>query len=102
MGRPRKYESAAEKQAAYRDRLADNQFLARRIKRPPRKSRPERLAAVSDELRELARGYQHWLDTLPDNLSSSDLAEQLEQVIEQLEGLAADVDSIDPPRGFGR
>lgn len=102
MGRPRKYESAAEKQAAYRDRLADNQALARRIKRPPRKSRPERLAAVSDELRELAEGYQHWLDSLPENLSSSDMAEDLEQVIGQLEALAGEVDSLDPPRGFGR
>ena len=51
------------------------------------------------ELVNLQAEYQAWLDSLPENLQSSAVAEQLEAICE------LDVDSlqeVEPPRGFGR
>jgi hypothetical protein len=49
-------------------------------------------------LRELQEDYQEWLDHLPDNLQSTALAEQLDEVCSlDLEPL-----DLDLPRGFGR
>jgi len=103
MGRPRKYSSAAEKQHAYRERRrGDNHPPVPVSVRPRQKSRPARLQAIEAELRDLATGYQHWLETMPANLSDTDLAERLEAIAQQLETLADEVGDLDPPRGFGR
>ena len=48
---------------------------------------------------DLQAEYQAWLDSLPENLQSSAVAEQLEAICE------LDLDSlqdVEPPRGFGR
>ena len=48
---------------------------------------------------DLQAEYQAWLDSLPENLRSSAVAEQLEAICD------LDLDSlqdIEPPRGFGR
>lgn len=102
MGRPRKYTSAAEKQHAYRDRPTRAQPPAPSISRPRRKTRPERLLAIKAELRDLADGYQHWLDAMPENQSETELAEGLKAIVEQLKSLADEVGDLDPPRGSGR
>lgn len=105
MGRPKKYASAAEKQRAYRQRQRSSNRPPAPVPvsvRPRRKSRPERLRAIEDELRDLAAGYQHWLETLPANLSDTELADRLGAIAEQLETLADEVGELDPPRGFGR
>ena len=103
MGRPRKYASAAEKQRAYRQRQrSSNRPPVQVSTRPRRKSRPERLRAIEDELRDLADGYQHWLEAMPPNQSGSELAETLATIAEQLETMADEVGDLDPPRGFGR
>lgn len=103
MGRPRKYSSAADKQRAYRGRQRNsNHPLAPVSARPRQRSRPERLRAIEDELRDLAAGYQHWLEAMPANLSDSELAERLALLAEQLETMADEVGDLDPPRGFGR
>ena len=50
-------------------------------------------------LLDLQDGYRAWLDHLPDNLQESALAHQLEAIC----GLdLAELESIEPPRGFGR
>ncbi len=102
MGRPRKYSSPAQRQQAYRARQqADHQAPPpRRLPKP--RSRAVRLLAGEDELRDLAEGYLTWRDAMPENLSTSQLADDLEQLVEQLENLADEVGALDPPRGFGR
>lgn len=103
MGRPKKYSSAAERQRAYRERQRNcNHPPVPVTARPRRRSRPERLRAVEDELRDLAAGYQHWLESMPTNLSDTELADRLTAIAEQLETLADEVGYLDPPRGFGR
>lgn len=103
MGRPKKYASAAEKQRAYRQRQrSGNRPPVPVSARPSRKSRPERLRAIEDELRDLAAGYRNWLEAMPANLSDTELADRLGAIGEQLETLADEVGELDPPRGFGR
>lgn len=103
MGRSRKYTSAAEKQRAYRDRqLPVTQTHALPSLKPKRFSRPARLTLVEVELRNLAEEYRAWLDAMPENLASSQLAEELAQFAEHLEQLADEVIALEPPRGFGR
>ena len=99
MPQPKKYSSAAEKQQAYRDR----QLAAKVTKKPPRvKTRPARLAAVEDELRSLAEGYRDWLEAMPTNQAETQLAEDLKEISEKLDAMADEVNSLEPPRGFGR
>ena len=104
MGRRRKYATAADRQRAYRERKQHPQPAAPASPSPRRRtlSRPQRLAQVIEELLDLAAEYQDWRDRMPENLSSSALAEQLDLAIDQLESLAADVEAVDLPRGFGR
>lgn len=103
MGRPRKHSSPAEKQRAYRERQRTGNHPPVQVSaRPRQKSRPERLRGIEDEFRNLAAGYQHWLEAMPANLSDSELAERLATIAEQLETMADEVGDLDPPRGFGR
>ena len=99
----KQYQSAAEKQRAYRDRKRAGTLPPKPPRATPRpKSRPQRLAAVEAELRDLSDGYRHWFDGLPENLAGSQLAADLEQIVDQLENLADEVAAMEPPRGFGR
>ena len=104
MSRPRLHPSRAEKQRAYRKRLQGRSLesLPSPMKPPRRSSRPERLAAVVEELRDLSEGYRGWREALPVNLSSSQLAGELEEFAEKLDDLADEIADLDPPRGFGR
>lgn len=71
---------------------------------PPRRrrSRPDRLAALTTALKDLQGEYEHWLNALPDGLAESELADKLTDTIEQLETAADLLDSLDLPKGFGR
>lgn len=94
------YNTAAEKQKAYRDRLrAQGLALAPlRPKVPKRPSRTARLAAIEAALRELAVEYGTWLEALPDNLAESQLADQLSEIAERLDAIADEVGELEPPR----
>jgi hypothetical protein len=46
--------------------------------------------------------YQAWLDSMPESLAEGDLADKLQETIDQLEEAVSQVSDIDPPRGFGR
>ena len=93
--------SNAERQRRYRDRLKAGSKPARvRYRRPKdKRSKAQRWSDAAQELLDLQAGYQAWLDSLPENLRGSAVAEQLEAICE------LDVESlleVEPPRGFGR
>lgn len=105
----RLYESPAEKQKAYRERRRAQQARPSpeiRALSPPltplpkrrNPSRPARLLHIESELRKLAEEYQGWRDSTPENLAESQKAQELEEVISQLEAIADDVAAIEPPR----
>lgn len=102
MSRPRTYPTAADRQRAYRARLATRQIAPAPAK--PRKlpSRPARLMALESSLRALQMEYQAWLDSLPEALEGSVQAERLGETIEQLDAIAELLGEVQPPLGFGR
>ena len=66
-----------------------------RAQRPT--SRPARILAVIEEVRSLVDGYQKWRDGMPANFSEGQMADRLDQVIAELEEVAAALEQIDPP-----
>src|ERR1700682_3827107 len=102
----KKYANAAERQRAHRQRVKERLAGLRPVPlppRPPRKlARPKRLAVVEAELQALIKEYEGWLNAMPDNLSESELAAQLQETIDLLQEALDAVASIQPPRGFGR
>ena len=93
--------SNAERQRRHRERLKAGQPPARVRYRAPkdRRSKAQRWSDAVQELVDLQAEYQAWLDSLPENLRSSAVAEQLEAICD------LDLDSlqdVEPPRGFGR
>jgi len=101
MGRKRRYANPAERQRAYRERLAKaRRAPARKRARPP--SRPKRLASIEEAVRSLLDEYQEWRDSLPDGLADSEQAARLDDTIESLDTVAHILGDIEPPLGFGR
>ena len=93
--------SNAERQRRYRERLKTKQQPPRvRYRRPKdKRSKARRWSDAVQELVDLQAEYQAWLDSLPENLRGSAVAELLEAICE------LDLDSlqeVEPPRGFGR
>ena len=93
--------SNAERQRRHRERLKAGQPPPRvRYQRPKdKRSKARRWSEAVQELVELQAEYQAWLDSLPENLRSSAVAEQLETICDM------DIESlqeVEPPRGFGR
>ena len=108
MSRARVYETAADRQRAYRDRQRPGP--SDKVEKPTGAtsaksrgpSRVQRLAAIEAGLRQLVTEYEQWRDAMPANLAESTLAGQLTQVVSQLETMADDLQELDLPRGFGR
>lgn len=102
----KKYANAAERQRAHRQRVKERLAGLQPVvlsPQPPRKpARPKRLAVVEAELQALIKEYGAWLNAMPANLEESDLAQQLQETIDQLQEALDAVASIEPPRGFGR
>lgn len=98
----RTHESNAVRQKAYRDRLrariTAGQPATPPPRKPPRLTRPARLATLGRLAQELADEYTDWLEAIPANLAGGEQAERLETVIGQLEEIVAIVDDIEPPR----
>ena len=67
--------------------------------RTGKRSRAQRWYDAVSELRALQREYDAWLQALPSGLQESATAEAL-QAICDLE--LDDLETIEPPRGFGR
>ena len=71
-----------------------------RFRRPAdRRSRPQRFRDAVAELVTLQEEYAEWLDTIPEQLRGSLTAEAL-RAIADLD--LSELESIEPPRGFGR
>jgi hypothetical protein len=63
------------------------------------RSRPQRWRDAVAEPQELQGEYQNWLDALPQNIADSATAEALRAICD-LD--LSELESIIPPRGFGR
>lgn len=105
MPRPRVHATAADRQRAYRARLASRlpkppSPPKRSARRPP--SRPARLAALAQGVDDLLGEYQAWFEALPESMKDGSQADKLRETIESLEEAAELLGAIDPPRGFGR
>lgn len=89
----------AQRQRRYRERHKVPQPQVQY--RPPqdRRSRPQRWQDAVRTLLDLQDEYQAWLDNLPDSLGESATARKLEEICAL--DLTA-LDSVEPPRGFGR
>ena len=101
MARARIHLTAAARQKAYQDRLRSGTTPVAPVTQR-RTSRPKRLEALVAAIHVLADEYRDWREALPDNLAESALAEQLDEVGDQLDQLADDLAALDLPRGFGR
>ena len=102
MGRKRLYSSPAERQKAYRERLAPERAPPPSPIRKRKVSRPARLTLIEEQLQALLDEYEAWLSQIPESLVDSAQAETLTQTIEQLTEIIESIASINPPRGFGR
>ena len=101
MSRSKVYINAAERQRAYRQRLAtSNPTQPVRIRR--RLSRPARLSAVLLEVETLRDEYAGWLANIPDPLADTGPADLLAEAVEQLQTAVEILAGIHLPRGFGR
>jgi hypothetical protein len=89
----------AERQARYRAAHAAGAPVMRTRRPADHRSRARRWNDAVTQLTELQAQYAAWLETLPDSLRDSATAEAL-QAICDLD--LADLQAIEPPRGFGR
>ena len=104
MGRGRKPTgeramTAAERQAKFREAHAEGAPRLRYRRPADRRSRPQRWRDAVAELVELQAEYQAWLDSLPESLAESATAEALRAICD-LD--LSELESVEPPRGFGR
>jgi len=91
--------TAAERQARFRQAHANGGPKIRYRRPGDRRSRPQRWRDAVTELVTLQAEYRDWLDTLPPSLENSATAEALRSICDlDLSGL----ESVEPPRGFGR
>jgi len=89
----------AERQTRYRAKQAERAPTFRYRKPVDRRSRLQRWHDAVTELQELQSEYQAWLDALPQNMADSGTAEALRTICD-LD--LSELESIVPPRGFGR
>jgi hypothetical protein len=91
--------TGAERQARYRAAHADGTPVVR-VRRPAdRRSRIQRWNDTIAALVNLQAEYAAWLEALPDNQRDGATAEALQAIVE-LD--LSELQSIEPPRGFGR
>jgi hypothetical protein len=91
--------TGAERQARFRQAHAGGSPKVRYRRPGDRRSRPQRWRDAVAELAALQAEYQDWLDALPPNLEGSAMAEALRSICD-LD--LSDLESVEPPRGFGR
>jgi hypothetical protein len=89
----------AERQARCRAARANGVPAVHTRRTIDRRSRAQRWRDAVAELTVLQEQYAAWMEALPSSLQQSTTAEAL-QAIYELE--LADLQAIEPPRGFGR
>ena len=102
MARQRAYNTNAERQKAYRDRIKSHRQPAAKIRNSRPLSRPKRLAVIMSETEDLHRSYTEWLESLPENLQAGYQAGKLQETIDTLAQVIELMSGIGPPKGFGR
>ncbi len=89
-----------ERQARRRAKLAEGAPNSKAPRKTAdRRSRPQRWRDAVDELLTLQTEYQAWLDALPESLADSPTAQALQAICDLP---ICDLESVTPPRGFGR
>ncbi len=91
--------TGAERQARFRATHPDGTSRIRYRRPADRRSRAQRWGAAVAELVALQDDYRRWLQSLPQNLEASATAEALRTICD-LD--LSDLESVEPPRGFGR
>lgn len=91
--------SNAERQRRFRERRKAEQPRVHYRRPQDRRGRPQRWKDAVQTLLVLQAEYQDWLDSLPESLQGSAVAEKLEAICALDLG---DLESVEPPRGFGR
>src|ERR1700739_2745531 len=91
--------TAAERQARFRTVYADGPPRIRYRTPIDRRSRAQRWQDAVADLVALQDDYRTWLNALPQNLEASATAEALRAICD-LD--LSDIESVEPPRGFGR
>jgi hypothetical protein len=91
--------SDAERQARYRAARAAGRPVIRARRPADRRSLLQRWNDALGEFSELQACYAAWLEALPDNQQDSATAEALRAIVD-LD--LAELQAIEPPRGFGR
>jgi hypothetical protein len=91
--------TAAERQARFRATHTDRTPRIRYRSPADRRSRAQRWREAVAELVELQGEYRDWLDSLPPSLAESATAEALRAICEID---LSELESVEPPRGFGR
>lgn len=89
----------AERQARYRAARKAEMPVMRRLRSMDHRSRAKCWRDAVAELVELQSQYIAWLEAIPDNLQDGTTAEALQAICDFDLG---DLQSIEPPRGFGR
>ena len=89
----------AQRQRRYRARRKAQQPRAQYRRPHDRRSRPQRWQDAVRTLLNLQGEYQGWLDNLPDALQESALGDKLEAICALDLG---ELESVEPPRGYGR
>jgi hypothetical protein len=91
--------TGAERQARYRAARANGAPIVRVRHPADRRSRIQRWNDTIAALANLQAEYAAWLDALPDNQRNSATAEALQAIVD-LD--FSELQTIEPPRGFGR
>ncbi len=91
--------TGAERQARYRAARAAGAAPRRRGPPIDRRARPQRWRDAVAQLVEIQADCQAWLDALPDNLQQGATVEALQAICEID---LSEIESVAPPRGFGR
>jgi hypothetical protein len=91
--------TAAERQVRFRARHAKGAPRIRYRSPADRRSQAQRWHAAVAELIALQDDYRRWLNALPQNLEASATAEVLRAICD-LD--LSSIESVEPPRGFGR
>ena len=91
--------TAAERSARYRAAHRDGTPPIRFRKPADRRSRAQQWRDAVAQLVELQDEYRAWLDALPESLQEGATAEALRAITDVD---LSELDSIEPPRGYGR
>jgi hypothetical protein len=91
--------TVAERQARFRAAHLEETSRIRYRRPADRRSRGQRWREAVAELVALQDDYRTWLQSLPQNLEASATAEALRAICD-LD--LSDLESVEPPRGFGR